>query len=617
MIVSGVATSFSGTNANIGGTAAGWYGVSGASYSVTGGTVVFQGGGNGAANAIYSSLGEDYKVYAGTGEGYAPYEPSPTEETFTKNTYVLIKAVRSYTLTLVNVRGASSATHLEGESLSYTAADAPDKQHFDHWELKVGSDAATNVGTNTTYTGTMPSGNATLTAVYAHCSGGTATCKDKAVCDYCGKPYGEVNKTNHTGGTEIRNSKAATCTEDGYTGDTYCKGCGTKLSDGRTVTKNGHDYESKVTKEPTTTSTGTRTYTCKTCGHSYEEDIAKLPSQCTSHSGGTATCKDPAVCENCGESYGEVNRSNHTGGTEIRNVKNATCTEDGYTGDTYCKGCGTKLSDGRTVTKLGHTDADKNHVCDRESCKATISSCSGGTATCKNKAVCDYCGKPYGNVDSSNHTGETEIREVREATCTEDGYTGDTCCKGCNTRLATGTVIPAGHTDTNKDHICDAETCKATISSCSGGTATCKDKAICDYCGKTYGNVDGSNHTGETEIREVREATCTEDGYTGDTYCKGCEAKLSDGSAVAKTGHAYESKVTKEPTTTSTGTRTYTCKNCGHSYEEEIARLPEESKVPKTGDGSQMMLWLALLLLSSTALAAAVACGRKKRFTAR
>ena len=66
-------------------------------------------------------------------------------------------------------------------------------------------------------------------AVMSKCSGGTATCKDKAICEICGKPYGEKDPTNHVGGTEIRDSKAATCTEDGYEGDTYCTSCDTKL----------------------------------------------------------------------------------------------------------------------------------------------------------------------------------------------------------------------------------------------------------------------------------------------------------------------------------------------------------------------------------------------------
>ena len=111
------------------------------------------------------------------------------------------------------------------------------------------------------------------------CSGGTATCKDKAICEICGNPYGEVDPTNHVGGTEVRNVKAASCTEDGYTGDTYCKGCGVKLSSGELITASGHVYKDGVTKEATTESTGIRTYTCENCGASYTEEIEKLPAK--------------------------------------------------------------------------------------------------------------------------------------------------------------------------------------------------------------------------------------------------------------------------------------------------------------------------------------------------
>lgn len=126
--------------------------------------------------------------------------------------------------------------------------------------------------------------------------------------------------------------------------------------------------------------------------------------------------------------------------------------------------------------------------------------------------------------------------------------------------------------DVGKDHKCDYG-CGKTFGVCSGGAATCKDKAVCDYRHKPYGELDSSTHAGGTEGRNAKDATCTEDGYTGDTHCKGCDTKLSSGKSVDKTGHDYESKVTKEATTTSTGTKTYSCKNCGHSYEEEIAKL--------------------------------------------
>lgn len=68
-------------------------------------------------------------------------------------------------------------------------------------------------------------------------SGGTATCQNSAICSVCNTAYGAKDMTNHTGGTEVRGSVEATTSTEGYTGDTYCKGCDTKLADGKTIPK--------------------------------------------------------------------------------------------------------------------------------------------------------------------------------------------------------------------------------------------------------------------------------------------------------------------------------------------------------------------------------------------
>ena len=248
-----------------------------------------------------------------------------------------------------------------------------------------------------------------------------------------------------------------------------------------------------------------------------------------------------------------------------------------------------------------------------------MSKCSGGTATCKDKAICEICGKPYGEKDPTNHVGGTEIRDSKAATCTEDGYEGDTYCTSCDTKLLSGEPIAAsGHKDDNRDHSCDVcgaevgehidvdhdhkcdygcavaigdhkagegkhtcDYCGAVMSKCSGGTATCKDKAICEICGKPYGEKDPTNHVGDTEVRDAKAATCTENGYEGDIYCKDCGVKLSSGEPIVAFGHAYKDEVTKEATTESAGIRTYTCEKCGDSYTEEIAKLPAKPEPTK------------------------------------
>lgn len=81
-------------------------------------------------------------------------------------------------------------------------------------------------------------------------------------------------------------------------------------------------------------------------------------------------------------------------------------------------------------------------ICSNNSSHTETGDCSGGTATCTEKAVCEICNADYGELNASNHTGGTEVRGRVEATTSADGYTGDTYCKGCNTKIATGESIP-------------------------------------------------------------------------------------------------------------------------------------------------------------------------------
>ncbi len=79
-------------------------------------------------------------------------------------------------------------------------------------------------------------------------------------------------------------------------------------------------------------------------------------------------------------------------------------------------------------------------------------------------------------------------------------------------------------------------------------------------------------HT-DKEVRGMKQASCLENGYTGDTYCKDCGEKLSEGEVTEAAGHKYASKVTKKPTASEEGVRTYTCIRCGYSYTKAIPKL--------------------------------------------
>lgn len=249
--------------------------------------------------------------------------------------------------------------------------------------------------------------------------------------------------------------------------------------------------------------------------------------------------------------------------TKIINEKAATCTEDGYTGDTYCEDCKTTIEYGKAIDKLGHTWGEgkvtKNPTCTEK---------GEMTYTCT-------CGETKTEPISATGHKNTEIRNAKEATCGEAGYTGDTWCKDCKTKISEGKVIPAT-----------------------------------------------GNHSYQTKV--TREPTCTVDGEM--TYtCEVCGGTKTE--PIPATNHKYTGKVTKEPTCTENGEMTYTCEACGDSYTEEIdtdghhyqdgkcvdcgEKDPNYSEkdnsdlddVPKTGDITPMLTGAAvvLVLLGGTA----------------
>ena len=253
---------------------------------------------------------------------------TPDSTTTTENLYLSYGFTNSGDLPIITLGTLTSGANIgiwAGESVFSTASETDYSGYFS-------SDVAGyHVAYNRDKKLELKAG-----AAHVH-SGGTANCHAKAVCEVCKQEYGTVDATKHDGGTEIKNAKAATCTEKGYTGDTYCKGCNAKLSDGKDIPAAGHDWAAATCTTPKT---------CKVCKVT-EGDVA-------GHTGGTANCHAKAVCEVCKQEYGTVDATKHDGGTEIKNAKAATCTEKGYTGDTYCKGCNAKLSDGKDIPAAGH-----------------------------------------------------------------------------------------------------------------------------------------------------------------------------------------------------------------------------------------------------------------------
>ena len=165
--------------------------------------------------------------------------------------------------------------------------------------------------------------------------------------------------------TEIRNQREATCTQTGYAGDTYCTDCDKLLSTGKELAALGHDYKATVTKQPTTTEEGVRTYTCTRCSSSYTESIAKLPEEQHTHNytgsiTKEATCTEAGVrtytCS-CGDSYTEnIPATGHSYVSKV--TKAATTTEEGIM--TYtCSKCGHSYT--QPIAKLESDDSSKDN----------------------------------------------------------------------------------------------------------------------------------------------------------------------------------------------------------------------------------------------------------------
>lgn len=157
------------------------------------------------------------------------------------------------------------------------------------------------------------------------------------------------------------------------------------------------------------------------------------------------------------------------------------------------------------------------------------------------------------------------------------------------------------HADDNKDHKCDL--CGKTLSEHTGGTATCKDKAKCEVCGESYGELDANNHTDLKHI-EAKAATKTSEGNIEYWYCEGCGKYYKDAKATQEITKA-QTVTAKIPSDNNISAGGSTGNNNKPSSNATIS--------PQTGDNSNLTLWIALLLASGGAVTATTVYGRKKK----
>lgn len=178
---------------------------------------------------------------------------------------------------------------------------------------------------------------------------------------------------------------------------------------------------------------------------------------------------------------------------------------------------------------------------------------TGGTATCTKKAVCTECGIEYGEVDSKNH--DILHHAAQAPTCTKNGYEAYWKCKNCaklfSDEAGTDEISKSVEINANGHDLKKVEKKAATCTEIGWEEYdTCKREG-CNYI--TYKELPALGH----------------EDSNNDHLCDACSMKISD--------HSYERKIAREATTTYTGIRIYTCTKCGHSYTEELAKLPSQT----------------------------------------
>ncbi len=171
------------------------------------------------------------------------------------------------------------------------------------------------------------------------------------------------------------------------------------------------------------------------------------------HTGTTADCVNPSVCEVCQKELAGKNPNNHTGNTVVKVQLDPEEFKEGYTGDTYCKDCETLLIKGSTIPAThSHTygqkwESDANNHWHECECGDKIEQAphTGTTADCVNPSVCEVCQKELAGKNPDSHTGNTVVKDQLDPEEFKEGYTGDTYCEDCGTLLIKGYILPAMH----------------------------------------------------------------------------------------------------------------------------------------------------------------------------
>ena len=368
-------------------------------------------------------------------------------------------------------------------------------------------------------------------------------------------------KDNHSL-TEVRGSREPTCTEEGYTGDTYCKVCDKVQKPGKSIPAKGHSWnEGVITTAATCENAGAKTYTCTVCNATKAEaidatghtpvEVAEQPATCTEagHKAGTK-------CSVCGATISGMEEIPATGHTEVVDTAvEATCTKTGLTEGKHCSVCNAVIKAQEVIPAKGHTE-----VIDT----AVAPTCTEpGKTEGKHCSVCNTVLVAQEVIPAKGHT--EVIDEAIEATCTTPGKTEGKHCSVCNEVIVAQTEVPAkGHTE-----VVDL----AVEATCTAPGKT--EGKHCSVCGEVITAQETVPAKGHTEVVDpVVEATCTKPGKTEGKHCSVCNEVLVAQKVVSAKGHDWDSgKILKQPTYGENGEMLYTCAICDEYKTEIIPKL--------------------------------------------
>ena len=241
--------------------------------------------------------------------------------------------------------------------------------------------------------------------------------------------------------------------------------------------------------------------------------------------------------------------------TKVINKKDATCTEDGYTGDTVCAICGKEITKGETIQAKGHTEVIDARV--EPTCTKS------GKTEGKHCSVCNEVIVAQTEIPAKGHT--EVIDPAVEVTCTTPGKTEGKHCSVCNEVLVAQEEIPATcHTEVVDPAV--EPTCTST------GKTEGKHCSVCNAVITAQETVPAKGHT--EVIDPAVEATCTAPGKTEGKHCSVCNEVLVAQKVVSAKGHDWDSgKILKQPTYGENGEMLYTCAICDEYKTEIIPKL--------------------------------------------